>query len=236
MTGSKSLMAVLSATLLLAAAALPVSAARKGPVVSAASSTLSKTAPQERTYTQVLSSRREHGGAFDWKMQQIGKVTDTPEAVSSPGYDDSAWMSAIVPGTVLHSLVENGVYPDPYHGDNNKLDNGLIPDLAKAGRDFYAYWFRTKVTFPAGDDPGLHTWFQFDGVNYHTEVWLNGHQRVHPPRRGEHPGHQGIAHRFPRHPDDPQLGSEERISQRRRRLDRPQRDHADVRRMGFHLL
>ena len=175
MTGTKSLAAALCAAIILAAGATVPANARKGdPVYSAASSRLSKTAPQERHFDKILSSTREHGGPCEWKMQQIGKVTDAPEAVSAPGYDDSAWMSAIVPGTVLHSLVENGVYPDPYHGDNNKLDKGLIPDLAKVGRDFYAYWFRTKVTFPATDDPGLHTWLQFDGVNYHTELWMNG--------------------------------------------------------------
>ena len=58
-------------------------------------------------------------------MQQIGKVTDAPEKVSSPGYDVSAWLDASVPGTVLHSLVENGVYPDPYYGDIADFDFAL---------------------------------------------------------------------------------------------------------------
>ena len=174
MTGSRSLMAALSALLILTASYLPLAARKEGPVVSAAASSLSKVAPQDRDYLIVLSSAKEHGGPCVWKMQQIGKVTDAPEKVSSPGYDVSAWLDAIVPGTVLHSLVENGVYPDPYYGDNNRLDKGLIPDLAKAGRDFYAYWFRTSLTVPAGQDPGKYTWLQFDGVNYHTEVWING--------------------------------------------------------------
>ena len=175
MTGFKSLMAAVAATFVFAASAAMPALAKKGdPVFSAASSKLSKTAPQERSYEQVLSSVKEHGGPCTWKMQQIGKVTDAPEKVPAPGYDVSGWMDAIVPGTVLHSLVENGVYPDPYYGDNNRLDKGLIPDLAKAGRDFYAYWFRTTLTFPGEKDPGKFTWLQFDGVNYHTEVWING--------------------------------------------------------------
>ena len=173
MTGSRSLMAA-AAAFLLTAVALSAAAKPAATVPSAASSSLSKTAPQERVFAQVLSSVREHGGSCNWKMQQIGKITDAPEAVSSPGYDDSGWMEAIVPGTVLHSLVENGVYPDPYYGDNNKLDKGLIPDLAKAGRDFYAYWFRTTLSFPDDGDRGKSTWMQFDGINYHAEVWLNG--------------------------------------------------------------
>ena len=168
MTGLRSLTATLAALIL---AAMPAAAI---PSYIEASRSLSKTAPQERNFTQVLSSRMEHGGAFDWKMQQIGKVADGPEAVSAPGYDVSGWIDAIVPGTVLHSLVENGVYPDPYYGDNNKLERGLIPDLAKTGRDFYAYWFRTTLEFPDDGDRGKSTWLQFDGVNNHAEVWLNG--------------------------------------------------------------
>ena len=175
MIGKQSLLAAMAAAFVLAAAAaVPVSARKGDPVFSAASSRLSKTAPQDRNYEQVLSSVKEHGGPCVWKMQQIGKVADAPEKVSAPGYDVSGWMDAIVPGTVLHSLVENGVYPDPYYGDNNRLDKGLIPDLAKAGRDFYAYWFRTTLSFPGEKDPGKFTWLQFDGVNYHTEVWING--------------------------------------------------------------
>ena len=105
-----------------------------------------------------------------WRMKRDKEVSDGPEKVSSPGYDDSQWMEAIVPGTVLHSLVENGVYPDPYFGDNNDIEKGLIPDLAKAGRDQYTYWFRTKLEFPYAEDPGRRIWMQFDGINYHAEV------------------------------------------------------------------
>jgi len=144
------------------------------PVISTASCNLSRTAPQERSFTHILDSRKEHGGEYVWRMKRDKEVSDGPEKVSSPGYDDSQWMEAIVPGTVLHSLVENGVYPDPYFGDNNDIEKGLIPDLAKAGRDQYTYWFRTKLEFPYAEDPGRRIWMQFDGINYHAEVWLNG--------------------------------------------------------------
>ena len=137
-------------------------------------SSISKKAPQERNYTQVLTSSAMHGGGFAWKMQQIGKVTQAPETVSSAACDTEGWLDAVVPGTVLTSLVHDGVYPDPYFSDNNKLDKGLIPDLAAAGRDFYAYWFRTGIEFPSDEYKGRQTWLQFDGINNHAEVWLNG--------------------------------------------------------------
>ena len=42
-----------------------------------------------------------------WEMEQK----------SAPG----KWMPAVVPGTVLTTLVKNGVVPDPYYGLNNKI-------------------------------------------------------------------------------------------------------------------
>ena len=58
------------------------------------------------------------------------------------------WMPAAVPGTVLTTLVKNGVVPDPYYGLNNKLENKLIPDLSE-NREFYTATFRTKLDVPA---------------------------------------------------------------------------------------
>ena len=75
--------------------------------------------------------------------------------------------------TVLNSLVFNKVYPEPYYGVNNKLDSNLIPDLSKAGRDFYTYWFRTEFTLPESY-ADKRVWMQLDGINYRAEVWLNG--------------------------------------------------------------
>ncbi len=84
------------------------------------------------------------------------------------------WMPAIVPGTVLNSLVYNGVYPEPYYGLNNKLESNLIPDLHHAGRDFYTYWFRTEFETPAENHKNKKTWLQIDGIKYGAEVWFNG--------------------------------------------------------------
>jgi hypothetical protein len=83
-------------------------------------------------------------------------------------------MPAIVPGTVLNSLVYNGVYPEPYYGLNNKLESNLIPDLHHAGRDFYTYWFRTEFETPAENHKNKKTWLQIDGIKYGAEVWFNG--------------------------------------------------------------
>lgn len=121
-----------------------------------------------------LDSKDGHQGAFLWKMKKAGDVTAGAEAVSKPGYETGDWMPAVVPGTVLNSLVYNKVYPEPYYGLNNKLTSNVIPDLSVAGRDFYTYWFRTDFVVPA-DYKGKVVWLQLDGINYRAEVWVNGH-------------------------------------------------------------
>ena len=121
-----------------------------------------------------FDSQDGHSGAFEWKMIKAGDVQEAAEKISQPGYVVKEWLPAIVPGTVLNSLVHNKVYPDPYYGLNNKLDKKIIPDLAYAGRDFYTYWFRTEFDVPESYK-GKVVWLQLEGINYRAEVWVNGH-------------------------------------------------------------
>lgn len=128
----------------------------------------------ERAYNAVLSSHDGHKGQFAWKMKKADDLKVKTEDVSTSKVSTDDWMPAIVPGTVLNSLVYNGVYPDPYYGLNNKLESNLIPDLYHTGRDFYTYWFRTEFETPFQSYKGKKTWLQVDGINYRAEVWLNG--------------------------------------------------------------
>ena len=74
------------------------------------------------------------------------------------------WYNAVVPGTVLTSLVKQGLYPDPYIG----LNNLVIPD-SLCRKD---WWYR--MVFKAPSMPiGKRLWLEFDGINYKAEVWLN---------------------------------------------------------------
>ncbi|NBZ95897.1 MAG: glycoside hydrolase family 2 [Proteobacteria bacterium] len=75
---------------------------------------------------------------------------------------------ATVPGTVLTTLVNNKVYPEPLYGENNRPDK--IPDtLCRTD-----WWYRTSFTVPE-DYAGKTVWLNFDGINYAAEVWVNGH-------------------------------------------------------------
>ena len=121
-----------------------------------------------------LDSKEGHNGSFTWQMHKADETKDPAEKISQPGYQTGKWMPAIVPGTVLNSLVHNKVYPEPYYGMNNKLDRNIIPDLAKTGREFYTYWFRTEFDVPENYKDKI-VWLQVDGINYRAEIWVNGY-------------------------------------------------------------
>ena len=121
----------------------------------------------------LFDSKDGHGGAFKWQMMKVGDVAAPGEVVSQASFKADNWLPAVVPGTVLNSLVYNKVYPNPYFGLNNKLESGIIPDIYNTGRDFYTYWFRTGFDIPASFI-GKQIWMHFEGINYRAEIWVNG--------------------------------------------------------------
>jgi hypothetical protein len=104
-----------------------------------------------------------------WQLQDAGKVSQTGEALSRGDSQTAGWLRATVPGTVLTSLVNAGVYPEPLYGENNRPDK--IPEsLCRS-----SYWYRTTFLPPA-TYADKRVWLNFHGINYIAEVWLNGHQ------------------------------------------------------------
>ena len=104
-----------------------------------------------------------------WQLQDVARATDAPEQISAVDYKPSHWFKATVPGTVLTSLVADGVYPEPLYGENNRPDK--IPEsLCRT-----SYWYRTTVKIP-NSFKNRHVWLNFDGINYRAEVWVNGHR------------------------------------------------------------
>ena len=120
-----------------------------------------------------LNSKEIHNGGYDWMMMKAGDISASGERISSTSFDDKGWAPAVVPGTVLTSLVHNKTYPEPYYGLNNKIESNIIPDIANTGRDFYTYWFRTEFDVPT-DYKGKQIWMHVEGINYRAEVWVNG--------------------------------------------------------------
>jgi hypothetical protein len=55
----------------------------------------------------------------DWRLAAAPRVSATEETLSSSKYQERDWYPATVPGTVLTTLIADGVYPDPDYGLNN---------------------------------------------------------------------------------------------------------------------
>jgi beta-mannosidase len=102
-----------------------------------------------------------------WQLESAAKVRDPGEAISQVTYAPAGWQRATVPGTVLTSLVNDGVYPEPLYGENNRPDK--IPEsLCRT-----SYWYRTQFAVPGGF-AGRRVWLNFEGINYMADVWVNG--------------------------------------------------------------
>ena len=57
----------------------------------------------------------------NWKIQRESLVRNTAEEIASAGYDDTGWIAATVPATVLMSYYNIGALPDPDFGDINSV-------------------------------------------------------------------------------------------------------------------
>jgi hypothetical protein len=107
--------------------------------------------------------------AAGWQLQDVAKVAQPGAEVAAPAFNTSGWYNATVPGTVLTSLVNDHVYPEPLYGENNRPE--IIPEsLART-----SYWYRTLVDVPKSYK-NHQVWLNFDGINYAAEVWVNGTQ------------------------------------------------------------
>jgi len=100
-----------------------------------------------------------------WRLAPAPDVKAAGEEISQPGFDDRKWLVATVPGTVLTTMVDRGLYPDPDYG----LNNMAIPE-SLAHQD---YWYRVEFKAPAAAR-GRRLTLTFLGVNYEAEVWVNG--------------------------------------------------------------
>lgn len=111
-----------------------------------------------------------------WRMKKASEVKADGSELTMTEPDMAGWLIATVPGTVLTTLINNKVMPDPYFG----MNNATIPDVYTEGRDYYTYWFFTR--FSTGSlDSTKQVWLNFRGINYFAEIYLNG-RRINEKR------------------------------------------------------
>ncbi|MDP4284028.1 MAG: glycoside hydrolase family 2 TIM barrel-domain containing protein [Bacteroidota bacterium] len=109
-----------------------------------------------------------------WKCINVKNVKDDGGKISEPSYRLTGFMKATVPGTVLTTMLNNKMIPDPFYGMNNEK----IPDIYNTGMDYYTYWFVKDFT----EKPVVaedQVWLHFRGINYSCDVFLNGHKLNH---------------------------------------------------------
>lgn len=123
--------------------------------------------PLPRDNTPRLEPRGDGVWALTsgWRLIEAPKLNADGAVVSRINFKQDGWMDAIVPGTVLTTLVERGVYPDPDFG----LNNFAIPETLNK----QSYWYRTEFT-PPTSLKGKRFTITLHGVNYSAVAWLNG--------------------------------------------------------------
>ena len=133
---------------------------------------IAKTPPQRPVATpaydgaSLVAQDARHWTLARWQLAAARDVRTDGATLSLPGAVGSMWRAATVPGTVLTTLVDRGVYPDPGYG----LNNMAIPD--SIGRQ--DWWYRTEFNAPAALPP--RQTLTFNGINYIADIWLNGEQ------------------------------------------------------------
>src|SRR5580698_9724282 len=78
-----------------------------------------------------------------WSMQDSSKVAVEGAAISQAEFKPEGWYRVTVPGTVLTTLVDNKVYPEPLYGENTRA----IPESLNRA----SYWYRANFAVPASD-------------------------------------------------------------------------------------
>lgn len=118
---------------------------------------------------QALQPNGDHNDewiiAENWNLIPAPKVKEDGAAISLAGYHARDWWPATVPGTVLTTMIDRGVYPDPDYG----LNNLAIPESLNK----QDYWYRVEFRAPKSAG-GRRLTLTFEGINYEAAVWLNG--------------------------------------------------------------
>ncbi|UKJ08828.1 glycoside hydrolase family 2 protein [Solitalea lacus] len=119
--------------------------------------------------TPRLTAQNRYELNSGWVCAPKTLVKDAGTVISSLPYSLQSWKPAVVPGTVLTTMLANKEIPDPFWGMNNKK----IPDIYQTGRDYYTYWFAKdfKEIIPSGNS---QVWLTFRGINYSCDIFLNG--------------------------------------------------------------
>lgn len=104
-----------------------------------------------------------------WKVQSSAKISLPGEEVSNSQIEEKEWYDAVVPSTVMGTLIRNGIYTDVLEGTNyENIDKSLFDTT---------WWYRKEFELPSLTK-GQHVALIFDGISYAANIWLNGKKVV----------------------------------------------------------
>lgn len=101
----------------------------------------------------------------NWHLQRASQVQAKGEQIATKDFDDSNWLVATVPATVLSSYVNVGAIPNPNY-DNN---------LFTVSESFFNanFWYRRAFNV-SNDMLKQLVFLNFDGINWKANIYLNG--------------------------------------------------------------
>ncbi len=101
----------------------------------------------------------------NWDIFSSEKINDNDSLVSTSRFSISESYKTDIPKTVFAALVENGVYKDPYFGEN------LLNISAEPFQ--HPWWYRKEFNI---DEVGknINDQLTLEGVNYKADLWING--------------------------------------------------------------
>jgi mannosylglycoprotein endo-beta-mannosidase len=120
-------------------------------------------------HQQVLAQPVRYLLHDNWKAKRATDINLDGSEITGTSYKPEGWLDAVVPGTILTTLLQNNLVPDPFFG----MNNNLIPDVYDTGREYYTYWFFNEFKTPETTD-GQEVWLSFRGINYFADIFLNG--------------------------------------------------------------
>ncbi|MEP0365862.1 MAG: discoidin domain-containing protein [Cyclobacteriaceae bacterium] len=101
-----------------------------------------------------------------WRVQNASLIKNEPDQIASAKYNDTNWIPASVPGTILNDYYQFGALPDPLYGDDvHQISDGFF-----SGNNF---WYRKTLDFDA-NLKGNRLFLDFSGINWKSKVYFNG--------------------------------------------------------------
>mgnify|MGYP005814394285 CR=1 FL=1 len=114
-----------------------------------------------------------------WSIASSNNIKEDGNIISTNKYTPQNWYKATMPSTILATLVNNNVYPDPFYSTNIEKIDGYREGIWRTeempeGSPFKVpWWFRSEFILPS-NFKGEHIWLNLHSINYKADIWLNG--------------------------------------------------------------